>query len=117
MTNPLHPNRHKRPYLRYNFRVLPEKGQDSFSLLISSDTDRHRNNITILEKVGCRFLSDTSSEKRFQYVLLPAGWKKVAQSGSGYMCLLDTAGRKRIEMYSLDKGGEYKVLVRCVRRF
>jgi hypothetical protein len=54
---------------------------------------------SILEAAGVKFLGPAEGDELFQYVELPAGWKKQATDHSMHSDLLDEKGRKRAGIF------------------
>lgn len=76
------------------------RGQTSF---VGSDTlplkMRRDNDKEILEAAGVKFLSPVENDKLFQYVELPAGWKKFPTDHSMWSNLVDDKGRVRATIF------------------
>jgi hypothetical protein len=53
----------------------------------------------ILEAAGVKFLGLVEDDALFQYVQLPAGWKKVATDHSMWSTLVDEKGRERASIF------------------
>jgi len=74
-------------------------GQMSF---VESDTLPRSGNgeyKALLEKWGFEFLGDVEGDPLFQYVKLPAGWKKQASDHAMWSHIVDDRGRERISVF------------------
>jgi len=79
------------------------QGQKSFvnSETLPTDMARHGDYDTkaILEAAGVKFLGEVEGDPMFQYVELPAGWKKAPTDHSMWSKLLDDKGRERASIF------------------
>ncbi|MEK7655236.1 MAG: hypothetical protein AAB386_00955 [Patescibacteria group bacterium] len=71
------------------------QGQRSFVASETLPTDMTAKDKAGLEKAGVRFGAKVEGDDLFQYVELPAGWKKVPTDHSMHSNLLDDKGRER----------------------
>ena len=76
------------------------RGQESF---VGSDTlpADLRPDIAkaVLEQAGTKFLGPVQGDPMFEYVELPAGWKKVATDHAMWSKLVDAKGRERAAIF------------------
>jgi hypothetical protein len=75
------------------------QGQTSFVNSETLPTDMHGNARDVLEKAGVKFGEKVEGDEMFQYVELPAGWKKVSTSHSMWSNLVDEKGRVRAAIF------------------
>ena len=79
------------------------QGQKSFvnSETLPTDMARHGDYDAkaILEAAGVKFLGEVEGDPMFQYVELPAGWKKAPTDHSMWSKLLDDKGRERASIF------------------
>lgn len=70
------------------------KGQESFVKSDTLPTKMDPASKEILEAAGVKFLGPVENDDQFQYVTLPAGWKKVPTDHSMWSELLDQDGKE-----------------------
>lgn len=75
------------------------RGQTSFVGSDTLPTDISMDDKKVLESVGVKFLGTVQNDPMFQYVELPAGWKKAPTDHSMWSSLLDEKGRKRASIF------------------
>lgn len=79
------------------------QGQRSFvgSDTLPTDIGRRSDYDTkaILKAAGVQFLGEVEDDPMFQYVELPAGWKKVPTDHSMWSMLVDDKGRERARIF------------------
>lgn len=74
-------------------------GQQSFVVSETLPTDMKGDAIAVLNAAGMKFLGVVKDDPMFQYVELPAGWKKIATDHSMWSDLVDDKGRKRAGIF------------------
>lgn len=74
-------------------------GQRSFVSSETLPTDMQGDAKAVLEAAGVKFLGVVEDDPMFQYVELPAGWKKVATGHSMWSDLVDDKGNKRAGIF------------------
>jgi hypothetical protein len=92
-------------------------GQTSF---VNSDTlpsQMRPEDRAALEAAGVVFGDLVEGDYLFEYVRLPAGWKKVSTEHSMHSDLLDEKGRKRAGIFYKAAFYDRKAELHCIRRF
>lgn len=74
-------------------------GQQSFVSSETLPTDMQGDAKIVLKAAGVKFHGVVKDDPMFQYVELPAGWKKVATDHSMWSDLVDDKGRKRAGIF------------------
>ena len=74
-------------------------GQQSFVGSDTLPTEIQGNGKAILEAAGVKFLGVVEGDDLFQYVQLPAGWKKEGTGHSMWSSLVDDKGQERASIF------------------
>lgn len=74
-------------------------GQASFVNSTTLPTEMSQDAKKVLEEAGVKFLGAVPGDELFQYVELPAGWKKRSTDHSMHNNLLDDKGRVRATIF------------------
>jgi hypothetical protein len=90
------------------------QGQAEF---VDSETLPSAGPKAVLEAAGVKFLGLVKGDPVFQYVQLPAGWKKVPIEHSMWSELLDDKGRKRAGIFYKAVFYDRSAHFDCVTRF
>ncbi len=75
------------------------QGQSSFVNSETLPTEMHTVDKEVLDKAGVKFGEKVEGDEMFQYVELPAGWKKVSTDHSMWSNLVDDKGRVRAAIF------------------
>jgi hypothetical protein len=75
------------------------QGQSSFVNSETLPSDMQGDAKSVLEKAGVKFGEKVEGDEMFQYVELPAGWKKVPTNHSMWSNLVDDKGRVRAGIF------------------
>jgi len=102
------------PFLR-----LVEARDNELVLPIDTDSDRRRErNHEVMKAVGIELVDVEEGDSLFQRVKLPVGWKKVVGDLTAYSHIVDSEGRKRVEIILYQAGSsEQKIFMYLCCRF
>lgn len=75
------------------------RGQHEFVDSDTLPTKMGAEDRAALEEFGVQFLGPVEGDELFQYVKLPAGWKRVPTDHSMWSSLVDDKGRRRAAMF------------------
>lgn len=79
--------------------IQEARGQTEFVNSETLPTQMGREDQQALEQAGFKFLGAVPGDPIFQYVEMPAGWKKVATDHAMWSNLVDDKGRVRASIF------------------